>query len=119
MTYEDLLLVPYKVNGRTVDGMDCYGLVLECCRRTGQSLRDVVYESDRVSTEQLRNYTASLNVQQINRPVRYGIVQSEFEGSLHIGFLVDKKTAIHATYNGVRVTPVMMLKNTKYFEVIE
>ena len=39
--YEDLLTAKYKPHGRGEDGYyDCYGLVLECCRRAGKKLID-------------------------------------------------------------------------------
>ena len=119
MTYEDLLLVPYKAHGRDSSGMDCYGLVLECCKRTGQNLRDVVYETDNVDADKLGGYTASLNVREIDKPKMNCIVQCEYCEHLHIGFMLDKKTVIHETYSGVRITPTLALKNIKYFEVTE
>ena len=119
MTYEDLLTVPYKTNGRDENGLDCYGLVLICCQRTNQSLRDVVYETEHVSREKLEGYTAALNVYEIDRPARDCIVQCSYNGELHIGFMIDKKTVLHATYEGVRVTPVMALRNTRFFEVAQ
>jgi cell wall-associated NlpC family hydrolase len=39
----DLLSVPYKKNGRDMNGFDCYGLVLEVCNRFGHKLKDFKY----------------------------------------------------------------------------
>ena len=41
MTYEDLLVVPWVDKGRTLDGLDCYGIVLELCNRAGTPLKDI------------------------------------------------------------------------------
>ena len=115
LTYEDLLIVRYKENGRDAEGMDCYGLVLECCNRAGTPLVDVVYGND---AENLPEYIRAMNVAEIPYPVKGAVLQCTFEGELHIGYLIDKKTCLHMTYSGVRVTPIAALKNKRYFEVI-
>lgn len=38
--FDDLVGIPYKEAGRGLDGMDCWGLVIECCRRIGIPLDD-------------------------------------------------------------------------------
>ena len=38
--YNDLLGAKYKPHGRGDGGYDCYGLVLECCRRAGTPIKD-------------------------------------------------------------------------------
>ena len=115
MTYEDLLIVKYKENGRDEDGMDCYGLVIECCKRAGTPIPDVVYGND---SENLPSYIRSLPVQEVSLPGQGQILQCELDGDLHIGYMINKKTCLHMTYGGVRVTPIAALKNKRYFEVI-
>jgi hypothetical protein len=116
MTYEDLLLVPYKRDGRDVNGMDCYGLVIECCRRVGKNLPDLVCENN---AENLPAYIQSLGVVELFKPKRDCIAQFEHDGELHVGYMIDKKTIVHMTYKGVRVDPLSRLKNPRYFEVPE
>ena len=115
LTYEDLLIVPFKENGRDADGMDCYGLVIECCTRAGTPIVDIVYGN---GSENLADYIRSMNVYEISGPVKGAILQCTLDGDLHIGYLIDKKTCLHMTYSGVRVTPIAALKNKRYFEVI-
>jgi len=117
MTYEDLLLVPFKEKGRTTEGMDCYGLVIECNRRNGIHLQDVVYEGSHVAGETLRNYTGSMNVRELPYPKKDCVIQCTFNNELHIGYLLDKKTCLHMTRQGVRVSPVTALRNVRFFEV--
>lgn len=119
MQYEDLLNVKYKVNGRDLNGMDCYGIVLECCRRSGLNLHDAVYLDDKVPKERITGYVKSLNVREINVPGKNVIVQCVYDGRLHIAFMLDSKLCIHQTYDGVRLTPVSMMREKRYFEVIK
>ena len=117
MTYEDLLIVRYKDNGRDTDGMDCYGLVLELCNRAGNPLRDIVYEGNEESEWVDGGYVASLNVEERSWAEQGFIVQCTYAGRLHIGYLVNKKTVVHMTRDGVRVTPIAALPNIKIYEV--
>lgn len=117
MKFDDLLSVPYKGNGRDMTGLDCYGLVLECCRRSGLDLHDVAYANDKVEKSLLQGYVEKLNVKEVKEPREGVCVQCEYEGRLHIAFMINSKEVIHATYAGVRISPVAMLKNVKYFEV--
>lgn len=119
MKYDDLLSVPYKANGRDIDGMDCYGVTLECCHRCGLDLHDAVYASDKVDIGELEGYIKHLNVIEIDSPKEHSIIQCDYDGHLHIGFMLDKNNCIHATYEGVRITPIIALRNKKYFEVIK
>jgi len=89
MTYEDLLIVKYKENGRDADGMDCYGLVLECCERAGTPIPDIVYGNDSAT---LPEYIRALNVQEIGNPVKGSILQCTLDGELHICYMIDKRT---------------------------
>ena len=41
MKYDDLLNVPFKRFGRDKSGFDCYGVVMECCKRAGTPLKDL------------------------------------------------------------------------------
>lgn len=119
MQYEDLLTVPYKTNGRGMSGMDCYGLVIECCRRVGLELHDIVYASEKVPYSELSDYVKHLNVREIDSALPHCIVQCEYEGLLHLCFMLDNTYCIHATVYGVKVTPVAVMRNKKYFEVIK
>lgn len=118
MTYEDLLVVPFKDKGRDTDGMDCYGLVLELCRRAGTPLPDIVYEGHAVRKEAMRDYVASLNVEERGWGEKGFVVQCLYNDMLHIGYMISKKRVLHMMEYGVRETPVELLNDVKYFEVI-
>ncbi len=117
--YTDLLNLPYKPHGRDTSGMDCYGLVIECCKRAGTPLKDVYYKTDSVSKEKLAEYVPTLNVVEREFPKTGYIIQCTSGNNLHIGYLVDSTMAIHTTEKGVRLTPLNLLKNKKYYEVLK
>lgn len=115
MKYEDLLTVPYKEFGRNMDGMDCYGLVIEMCKRNGTPLIDFVYHDKQVKNHQLDECLGKTNVRLIDSEERQSgdIIEWNYEDNLHVGFLVDRNTVIHATFKGVRITPVAIIKDYK------
>ena len=119
MKWDDLLTVPYKANGRDMSGMDCYGLVLECCRRNGTPLRDVRYEGAEISADTLSFYTRKVNVRPIENAKAGAVIECEYEGNLHIGFLIDTKTVLHMTYEGMRVSPLLAFRHVRFYEVIK
>lgn len=119
MKWDDLLTVPYKANGRDMSGMDCYGLVLECCRRNGTPLRDVRYEGAEIAADTLSFYTRAVNVCPIESAQAGAVIECEYAGNLHIGFLVDTKTVLHMTYEGMRVSPLLALRNVRFYKVVK
>lgn len=119
MIYDDLLNIPYKEGGRDSNGIDCYGIVLECCKRNGTELNNVLENKTSLQEKDLSKYRASFNVKEIEMPKAGCVVQCVYFDEIHIGFMIDKKTCIHATKQGVRISPVIALKNKKYYEVIK
>lgn len=116
--YDDLLNIPYKENGRDMSGMDCYGMTIECFRREGKKLKDIVYDSVIVSSDRLDGYVSHINVIDAAGPGNGIGIKCEFQGELHIGYMLDKKMVLHMTYEGARITPLIALKNPRFFEVV-
>jgi cell wall-associated NlpC family hydrolase len=116
MTYEDLLIVPYKANGRDERGMDCYGLVIELCKRNGVYLKDLAYVKD-IPAEQLYDFVTQFGAIEVDIPRAGLIAQWNYGGHLHVGYMVSKKVCIHMTFTGVQVVPIDAIKCVKYFEV--
>ena len=119
--FEDLLTVPFKKGGRDKTGLDCYGLCIELCKRTGRTLPDfTTFDTVNPATDAQRRNVFNDYVKQTDAPIKGGLVEYlNEEGDIHIGFLLDTKTYIHATLGGVRITPLFAIKNPKFYEVIK
>lgn len=117
MKYDDLLNVPYLEGGRDINGMDCYGVLLECCRRNKTPLLDI--NDKHIPEDQLLQVIEKLNVRLIQEnEVKEGdILQCVYNGNLHVGFMVDKDTVIHATNKGVRLTPIIAFSEKRFGRV--
>lgn len=120
MRYEDLLNIPFKKFGRDRSGYDCYGLVMECCRRAGTPLRDLYGGIKDLSADRVNDYiSGGLNVRQIETPRPGSLVYSIYRGNVHVGFMVSGSLVIHATEKGVRVSPVAALRPIAFYEVTD
>lgn len=99
----DLIGIPYKDKGRDKSGYDCYGLVIECEKRLGKHLNDVVYDNHDVSL--VRENVSTLNLIKTDIITEGTVIEMHRNGELHIGFALDQKKMIHATTNqGVRIS---------------
>ena len=105
----DLLGVPYEKNGRTLDGLDCYGLVLEVCKRFGYKLPDFEYDNT--------SYSSFITARNSIKPSDYGLEISDSpykQGDLilfkvkcqfdnHCGVYLGDDQFIHCDMFGVHV----------------
>lgn len=121
MKYDDLLNLPYEDLGRfgQTKGIDCYGVVLELCKRNGTPLKDIVYPDSHVPNDKFGDYYRNINAKQIPfEQVQKGdVLQCTYNGNLHLAFILSKETAIHATKKGVRISPLIAFSDKKYFRV--
>ena len=58
--YNDLLGAKYKPHGRGDGGYDCYGLVLECCRRAGTPLKDPFQKYEHLPRKVFHNHSSEV-----------------------------------------------------------
>lgn len=117
--YSDLLATPFVLGGRDArKGMDCYGLCIEMCARDGKALADIA-STDQKSGNFARQ-TADVNVREITEEEADSgdLVQCVYSGEVHLAYMLDKRRVLHATYEGVRVSPVAVLKDRKFFRVV-
>ena len=121
MRYDDLLNAPYKHGGRGKDGFDCYGLVMECCRRNGTPLRDFFKDIESLDADDVEGYVRrGLNVRKTDAPRPGCVVEMEYRGKAHVGFLAERGVIVHATFDrGVRTTHPACAKITAYYEVTQ
>jgi len=95
---QDLIGLPYVPGGRLPGpGTDCFGLVLECCRRLGRPIPDPFtsaaqpMDAKRWIAERLGGW------RRIDQPVAGGVVELRSEEHpAHIGFLLDESRFLHA-----------------------
>lgn len=118
--YEDLLTVPFKPMGRSIkEGMDCYGLCIELCRRVGKKLKDIPYSWENHDLGTLDENLLFVNGVEIPNPEQYAILQTDYFGELHTGFMLNSERVIHMTKKGVMLYHLSAFKKKKFFRVLE
>lgn len=120
MKYDDLLNIPFKKFGRDKNGYDCYGVVMECCRRAGTPLKDLYSDIVDLPADSVNDYIrGGLNVRQIDTPKTGALVYSIYKSNVHAGYIVSRGCVLHATIDkGVKISPLQALHPIAYYEVI-
>ena len=120
MKYDDLLNIPVKKFGRDKNGFDCYGVVIECCKRAGTPLKDLYGDIVDLPADKVNDYiSGGLNVKEIPAPKVGGLVYSIYKNNVHVGYIVERDKVLHATIDkGVKISPLAALKPIAYYEVI-
>ena len=97
---QDLLGVPYKLGARLPgDGTDCFGLVVECCRRMGRPIPDPYVSSEMPRDAKQWIAERLTGWRRCEGPVVGGIVELfGMEHPAHIGFLVSETQFLHSLY---------------------
>ena len=113
----DLIGIPYKENGRTKEGLDCYGLAILVEKRFGKALQDVVYENHDFKLS--AKYTPLLNIKKTDCIKAGTLLEFRIKDTLHIGVALDERNMIHATVNqGVRISRIAAYKLSAIYEVL-
>ena len=121
MKWDDLLDVPFKWGGRDMNGMDCYGIVAECCRRAGTPVRDPFREltGSIPMEEAMRIRRESTNLAEVAGPAAGRVVYAELGGRSHVGYIVERGRVLHAIEGGKpRVTALLCFRNPIFYEVL-
>ena len=119
MKYDDLLNIPFKKFGRDKSGYDCYGVVMECCKRAGTPLKDLYGGIVDLPADRVNDYVSGgLNVREIDAPKKGALVYSIYKGNVHIGYIVERGLVLHATIDkGVKISPLAALRPIAYYAV--
>lgn len=92
----ELVGTPFQYGARGPDAFDCYGLVMECWRRThGAELSDFLSPTDQGAQAAV----GAIKLQQWKQvPCAAGVMAAIRIGRLvsHCGFMLDDTTMIHA-----------------------
>lgn len=95
---QDLIGVPYRLGARLPGpATDCFGLVVECCRRIGRPIPDPYMSAE--GTVEVKQWIAARlhGWRRCGGPVVGGVV--ELLGSdqpAHVGFLVSETQFLHS-----------------------
>ena len=117
MKYDDLLNIPFR---RDTNGFDCYGVVMECCKRAGTPLRDLYNDIVDLPADKVNDYiNGGLNVRQIDEAKIGARVYAMYHGNTHVGYIVERGKVLHATIDkGVKISPLVAMHPIAFFEVI-
>lgn len=113
----DLIGIPYRENGRSLLGLDCYGLAILVEKRLGKILQDAVYENHDIELSE--KYAPLLNVRRTDFITEGSILEFHIKNTLHIGVALNSQNMIHATTNqGVRISKIAAYKIAGIYEVL-
>lgn len=113
----DLIGIPYKEHGRSLAGLDCYGLAIIVEKRFGKNLQDVVYANH--DAELSKKWAPLLNARRTDFIKEGSVLEIHVGGTLHIAVALNKQMMIHATTNqGVRISKIAAYKVAAVYEVI-
>jgi cell wall-associated NlpC family hydrolase len=107
ITYEDLLAVPYCEGGRTLAGLDCWGVCLEVFRRQGIEVPDVFAGADQLQVKLNQAGVSALDWiaslfgawRRVPEPVvGSAVVFRDVDGNaVHVGVIVAPNRFLHAS----------------------
>ena len=118
LTLSDLIGIPYKENGRDLNGVDCYGLaIMAIYILSKRKLIDVAYDNH---NEQLSDeFAPLLNIKHVDFIRAGSLLEMRIKNELHIAVAINQKEMIHATTNhGVKISLIGSIPVSKIYEVI-
>jgi hypothetical protein len=113
--FRDLIGVKFLDHGRSKEGLDCYGLVIEVYKRIGINLPDVEYKATDIETS--RNVDKQLRelipMDKIEQPIKNCIVELAVLGDpSHVGIYLGKGDFLHTNRkNGVVIEKLQRWEN--------
>ncbi len=96
---QDLVGMPYRLGARLPGpATDCFGLVMECCRRIGRTIPDPYQSSERPMD--VKQWIADRldGWRPCQAPVAGGVVEfRSHDQPAHVGFLLSATDFLHST----------------------
>ena len=102
---EKYLKVPYKSEGKDMNGMNCWELVKSVYRDLGKPLEDLVEYAEKCPIGEQARLAESYkdSVVKVSSPQSFDIVLMEFDGNLHAGIVLSKFRFLHTCRSGTGV----------------
>ena len=114
---DDLIGVKYKNNGRTIkEGMDCYGLAIEVCKRFGYELPDLkeIKHKSRDLVDCENKVLSKVKAEVVKEPEKEADViffKNTNGVQDHIGIYLGNGRFIHCNKFGVHIEKVFYYKH--------
>ena len=110
---DDLIGLPFKVNGRGENGLDCFGLIWLIALRNGTPINDPDYKG---FDPELVKLADEIGVKKIESFEKGCIIEIIKDGRLHLGYALDENHMIHCTINeGVIVEEINKYEAKGYY----
>lgn len=118
LTVADLIGIPYIENGRSLEGVDCYGLaILAVYILKKRKLIDVWYDNHYLQLAD--EFSPLLNIEKTDSIYKGNLIEMHVNNELHIGVALNGHEMIHATGKyGVKVSPIGAYPIINIYEVI-
>lgn len=111
--YDDLIGVPYRHKGRTLEGLDCFGLILYVLKQQGKTVDDPVPDyPENWQDVKTHNYFLEHYYKQwkrIDKPELLDVVMIGQDENFptHVGILVEKDKVLHVSEKHGTITSRM------------
>lgn len=118
LTIADLIGIPYVDNGRSLNGLDCYGTaILSVYILKKKKLIDVWYDNHDIQLAE--EFSPLLNIKKTDSIYKGDLLEMHVNNELHIGVALNSKEMIHTTGKyGVKVSPIGAYPIINVYEVI-
>lgn len=98
LAIDDLLGLPYRQGGRLPgDGTDCFGLIVECCRRAGRPIPDPFLSAEQPTDARQWIVERLAGWRRCEVPTAGCVVELRSHAHpAHVGYMLDEREFVHS-----------------------